>query len=244
MTGLGVGWLEPIEASTQRFLATVEAMTDEQLGGDSLVPPWTRGHVLAHVCRAGDSLVRLLTWARTGVETPQYASMEARAAEIEAGARRPVAEQLADVAASAERFAEAVRLLTPDAWQREVRPRTGELRTPETLVPMRLRELEIHHADLNAGYCFADIPEPAARWILDDIADAMIRSESGTPSLVLRATDSDFHRDLTGDRHAAAVEIAGPQADLLGWLSGRIPAEETALTAGRATPVPPAPTWI
>ncbi|MFE3192959.1 maleylpyruvate isomerase family mycothiol-dependent enzyme [Nocardia sp. NPDC059240] len=243
MTGKGVEWLAPIEASTRRFLATVEALPEEAVAGDSLIPPWTRGHVITHVCRASDSLVRLLTWARTGVETPQYPSMDARAAEIEAGAGRPPTVQAADVAASAERFAAAVHALTPEAWERQVRPRTGELRTPETLVPMWLRELEIHHADLNAGYSFGDIPWSAARWILDDIADALARRTSGAPALVLRASDSDFQRDLTGDGHAT-VEIVGTQADLLGWLSGRVPAEASGLTAGRADPVPAAPTWI
>ncbi|GAB2518160.1 maleylpyruvate isomerase family mycothiol-dependent enzyme [Nocardia heshunensis] len=243
MTGKGVEWLAPIEASTRRFLATVETLPEDAIAGDSLIPPWTRGHVITHVCRASDSLVRLLTWARTGVETPQHASMAARAAEIEAGAARPVAEQAADVAASAERFAAAVHALTDDAWERQVRPRTGELRTPETLVPMWLRELEIHHVDLNAGYSFSDIPWSAARWILDDIADALVRRESGKPALLLRATDSDFHRDLTGDR-GATVEIVGTQADLLGWLSGRVSAEASGLRAGRADAVPTAPTWI
>ncbi|MEC3918297.1 maleylpyruvate isomerase family mycothiol-dependent enzyme [Nocardia sp. CDC160] len=244
MTGKGVEWLEPIEASTRRFLATVETLTDAEIAGESLIPPWTRGHVIAHVCRAGDSLVRLLTWARTGIETPQYASMEVRAEEIEAGAGRPVAEQLDDLVASAQRFADAVRSLTPTAWNRAVRARTGELRTPEAIVPMRLRELEIHHADLNAGYSFSDIPEPAARWILEDMADAFARREHASPALLLRATDTDFCRDLTGDRRAATVEIAGAQADLLGWLSGRIPAERAGLTADRTGRIPPAPTWI
>ncbi|WP_433566255.1 maleylpyruvate isomerase family mycothiol-dependent enzyme [Nocardia sp. CA-151230] len=244
MAGKGAGWLEPIEESTQRFLATVDTLTDDRISGDSLIPPWTRGHVIAHVCRAGDSLVRLLTWSRTGVETPQYASMAARAAEIEAGAARPVAEQLADVAAGAQRFADAVRLLPAEAWERTVRPRTGEPRTPETLVPMRLRELEIHHADLNAGYSFSDIPESAARWILDDIADALSGRTPDGPALWLRATDSDFRRELRGEGHSAPIGISGTQADLLGWLSGRIPAAATGLIAAGADTVPPAPIWI
>lgn len=113
MTHKGVDWLAPIEASTRRFVTTVESLTDADLSGASLIPPWTRGHVITHVCRATDSLIRLLTWARTGIETPQYASMEARAAEIEAGAPRPVAIQLADLLETADRFADAVRALPP-----------------------------------------------------------------------------------------------------------------------------------
>ncbi|PSK28819.1 hypothetical protein C6575_24555 [Nocardia seriolae] len=113
VTHKGVDWLAPIEASTRRFVTTVESLTDADLSGASLIPPWTRGHVITHVCRATDSLIRLLTWARTGIETPQYASMEARAAEIEAGAPRPVAIQLADLLETADRFADAVRALPP-----------------------------------------------------------------------------------------------------------------------------------
>ncbi|MFI0999530.1 maleylpyruvate isomerase family mycothiol-dependent enzyme [Streptomyces galbus] len=232
-----VAALEPVAASTDRFVATVASLTDGQIAGATLVPPWTRGHVVTHVARATDSLCRLLDWARTGVETPQYASMDARAAEIEAGARRPVSELVADVRATAARFEEAVRALPPAAWHAEVRMRTGEWRTPATLVPTRLRELEIHHADLDAGYGFRDIPADAARWIVEDIAEALARRPH-TPPLRLETTDTGLVRRLgTG-----GPTVRGPQADLLAWLSGRSPG--TGLSASGAHGVPPAPYWI
>ncbi|MEU0738726.1 maleylpyruvate isomerase family mycothiol-dependent enzyme [Streptomyces sp. NPDC006134] len=177
-----LGILAPIAASTDRFVATVTSLTDAQVQGGTRVPPWTRGHVITHVARAADSLCRLPTWARTGVETPQYASMDARAAEIEAGAGRRVADLVADALGTAARFEEAVRTLPPAAWHAEVRMRTGELRTPATLVSTRLRELEIHHADLDAGYGFRDIPADAARWIIDDIAEALARRPDTPPA--------------------------------------------------------------
>ncbi|MCE3033353.1 maleylpyruvate isomerase family mycothiol-dependent enzyme [Streptomyces sp. CMSTAAHL-2] len=233
----GLGALDPITASTNRFVATVASLTDAQVAGDTLVPPWTRGHVITHVARATDSICRLLAWARTGVETPQYASMDARAAEIEAGARRPVADLVADVRDTAARFEEAVRTLPSVAWHTEVRMRTGELRTPATLVLARLRELEIHHADLDAGYGFSDIPVDAARWIIDDIVEALARRPE-TPALRLETTD-------TGLVHALGIDgpaVRGRQADILAWLSGRSPG--TALTASGADAVPAAPFWI
>ncbi|MFE2383603.1 DinB family protein [Streptomyces misionensis] len=64
------------------------------------------------------------------METPQYTSMDARAAEIDAGAGRAVA----DVRDTAARFETAVRALPPAAWSAEVRMRTGELRTPTALI--------------------------------------------------------------------------------------------------------------
>ncbi|MEU6480419.1 helix-turn-helix domain-containing protein [Streptomyces sp. NPDC047017] len=81
------------------------------------------------------------------------------------------------------------------AWHAEVRMRTGELRTPATPIPTRLRELEVHHADLDAGYGFSDVPADAARWIIEDIADALARRQD-TPPLRLAATDSDLVRTL------------------------------------------------
>ncbi|MFF9179593.1 hypothetical protein [Streptomyces misionensis] len=56
--------------------------------------------------------------------------MDARAAEIDAGAGRAVA----DVRDTAARFETAVRALPPAARPAEVRMRTGELRTPTALI--------------------------------------------------------------------------------------------------------------
>ncbi|MGV9357011.1 maleylpyruvate isomerase family mycothiol-dependent enzyme [Streptomyces misionensis] len=232
-----LGTLSPITASTNRFIATVASLTDAQVRDGTLIPPWTRGHVITHVARATDSLCRLLTWARTGVETPQYASMDARAAEIEAGAGRSVADLVADVRSTADRFETAVRALPPEAWRTEVRMRTGEPRTPTALISTRLRELEIHHADLNAGYGFSDIPADAARWIIDDIVEALTRRPE-TPPLRLEATDTGLVHVLgTG-----GPTVTGRQADILAWLSGR--SSGTRLTASGADKVPAAPFWI
>ena len=44
--------------------------------------------MLAHLARNADGCVNLLTWARTGIETPQYRSAEQRDADIAAGAGR------------------------------------------------------------------------------------------------------------------------------------------------------------
>ncbi|KIZ16125.1 hypothetical protein SNA_23215 [Streptomyces natalensis ATCC 27448] len=226
-----------VAESTARFMATLTALTDDRIGGPTLVPPWTRGHVITHVARATDSLCRLLAWARTGVETPQYASMEARAAEIEAGATRPVAALIADIADTAARFEEAVRSLPEAAWRAEVRMRTGELRTPASLIPTRLRELEVHHADLAAGYTFADVPPAAARWIIDDLVEALHRRDD-PPALRFAATDTALSHELA----PGGPLVTGPQSALLAWLTGRSPG--TGLTASGADEVPPAPYWI
>lgn len=232
--------LRPVVDSAARFAATVETLSDAGAREDSLVPPWTRGHVVTHIARATASLCRLLSWAHPGVETPQYASMEARAAEIEAGAARTVDALVADVRAASERFEAAVRALPAAAWRAEVRMRTGELRTPASLVATRLRELEIHHSDLDAGYTFADIPRETARWIIDDLLDAQAR-RAEVPALRIEATDTD----LAAGTGTGAPVVRGAQADLLAWLTGRSPgAGLTATGPSGPAPVPTAPYWI
>src|SRR5215472_4781932 len=90
-----------VEAATDLLLRSAEGVSDQQARQPSLLPGWSRGHLLTHVARNADSLRNLLVWARTGVETPQYRHPDERAEGIAAGAGRSAAELLADLAASA-----------------------------------------------------------------------------------------------------------------------------------------------
>jgi maleylpyruvate isomerase len=89
--------LDRLAAAADRVLVTATALSDAQAREPSLLPGWSRGHVLTHIARNADGLRNLLIWARTGAETPMYASAESRSADIEAGAGRPAAELAADV---------------------------------------------------------------------------------------------------------------------------------------------------
>ena len=60
-------------------------LTDTQIDGPSALPGWNRATLLTHLARNADALGNLLTWARTGVETPMYADPSSRAADIDAG---------------------------------------------------------------------------------------------------------------------------------------------------------------
>jgi len=99
------GQLARVGAATDRLLATAAALRDARAREPSLLPGWSRGHVLTHIARNADGLANLLRWAGTGRETPMYASAASRSADIEAGAGRPAAELTADVAGTAAAFA-------------------------------------------------------------------------------------------------------------------------------------------
>jgi maleylpyruvate isomerase len=151
--------MNQIDDGTRRLLDTAGAMSPEQIREPSLLPGWTRGHVLTHIARNADGLRNLLIWARTGTTTPMYPNAQAREDGIEAGAGRPPAEQVADLSESADAFrAEAMRL--PDAaWQVQVKTLNDPPFPAALVLSRRLVEVELHHVDLGAGYSAADWPE-------------------------------------------------------------------------------------
>ena len=115
-----LGLAEDVDRRHRRLLADAGPRR-RGVAAPSLLPGWTRGHVLTHVARNADGAVNLLTWARTGVETPQYASREQRRPTSRRARHAAAAEQLADLAAACARFAEAVAQMPAEAWAAEVR---------------------------------------------------------------------------------------------------------------------------
>ena len=51
--------LDRLAAATDRVLATATGMNEAQVREPSLLPGWTRGHVLCHLARNADGMV---TW--------------------------------------------------------------------------------------------------------------------------------------------------------------------------------------
>jgi len=136
--------LDRLAAASERLLATATALSDAQAREPSLLPGWTRGHVLTHIARNADGMVNLLSWARTGTETPMYASAESRNADIEAGAGRRAADLAADLRESAARFAAAAAVMPGDAWAARVRALRGPGFPALGVLDRRLSEVEIH----------------------------------------------------------------------------------------------------
>src|SRR5271154_1879554 len=115
-----------IDDATARLAEASEGLTDEEAAAPSLLPGWTRGHVLTHIARNADSLRNLLIWARTGVVTPQYTDAGEREQGIAAGADRRAADLLADLDASAAALAAEAESLRADDWAAEVRGLHGD----------------------------------------------------------------------------------------------------------------------
>jgi maleylpyruvate isomerase len=233
--------LELLAASTAAFADTAQSLSDGDVRAPSLLPGWTRGHVLAHVARNADSLVNLLTWARTGVETPQYASQEARDTAIEEGSRMSAAALAADNREAAARFASAAATLPLASWSNEIRWRNGPPRPASAILWARRREVEIHHVDLAAEYVPADWSAEFTTHALGEAAKHFSRLGAGP--FLLAGADSGARWRVAAPDAEPALTVSGTPSALLAWLIGR--SSGTALTTDPATArLPELPDWI
>ena len=149
---------DQVDAATQRLLDNARTLSEADLRAPSLLPGWTRAHVVAHVARNADAMRNVLAGARSGESRPAYASADAREAGIEQGAGLSAAELMADLAGSAMALRAVARQLPDEAWQFEVRMMDSALFPAAALLTRRLVEVELHHCDLGAGYSPADWP--------------------------------------------------------------------------------------
>src|SRR6187399_3262681 len=118
---------EWMDQGTRLLLATVDRLGDADFDAPSMLPGWTRRHVVAHVSNNAEAFRRAVHWARTGEETPMYASDESREAEIEQASRLPVADLRALLRGSAEALARDFDELPAEAWNHEVVNRQGRV---------------------------------------------------------------------------------------------------------------------
>jgi len=231
--------LTRIDEAGGRLAATAAALSEESLREPSLLPGWTRAHVLAHLVGNADGLRNLLIWAQTGVRTPQYASSAERDSQIEERSTLPRDELIAEIARSAAAFRDTARDLPDGAWTAEVRGLNGPPHPAWFTLRRRLAEIEIHHVDLDAGYGPADWPpefidemlyQVAGRLAGDPHAPAAIATDSGTGRQFLLAPDRPAELVITGPGHA-----------LLAWLLGRGGGD--GLAADPPGPLPPVPAY-
>lgn len=174
-------------------LKAAAGLTDDDLRAPSTLPGWSVGNLVAHIAANADALLNLVTWARTGVKTPMYASPEDRAKGIAKGDTLTPDEARAWLASSIASLAAGFESLSESHWRNEVVTAQGRT-VPATEIPwMRSREGLIHAVDLDRGVTFADLPE--------DFLDALIAEISAKRGL--------------GDLPE------GPKPEVAAWLAGR-----------------------
>jgi maleylpyruvate isomerase len=221
---------------TDLLLSTVRTLDDHAVRGPSHLPGWTRGHVLTHLARNADALANVAGSAVTGRITPMYVSIEARDADIEAGAGRPAADLEADVESSAERLLAQLAAVPPERADLEVPSGRGPVITAAAVPWVRTREVVYHHVDLDAGFTFADLPDALLRAGLLECPPRLADAAPGA-QLTCTLENGELLELTVGD---GAVPVRGHAADVLAWLTGR--GDGSTLETG-GEPLPALPSW-
>lgn len=202
---------------TAYFARKLNELDDDALRGPSLLPGWSRAHLVAHVGYNARALTRLCEWARTGVETPMYASTEQRNAEIERGASLPARALRFLFAHSEVHLNVEWRDLTDEAWGAQVRTAQGRVVPARETAWMRAREVWVHAVDLDNGGSYRDFPRGLLDRLADDVVGGWAR-RGETPDLVLEPTDRPEPVVLGAGE---GPHVRGTTADLVRWLTGR-----------------------
>ncbi|MEU9171517.1 maleylpyruvate isomerase family mycothiol-dependent enzyme [Streptomyces sp. NPDC048420] len=232
--------LESVRGATERLLTAAAKLDNASVTESSRLPGWSRGHVLAHLARNADALVNVLRGL------PMYPTGEARDADIERDAPRPLDVQLADLRDSAARFqAEGA---APADWSRTVELRNGVTDSASRVPFRRWVEVELHHVDLGIGYELEDLPEEFTYREIDFLAERF----AGHPSVPSTALVTDSGRVWTsgngfgtgnwttgGGAAGDATVVSGTPADLLGWLAGRRDGSALTVRGGALPSLPP-----
>jgi maleylpyruvate isomerase len=143
---------DELDMATQRLVDEARIMTRSDLQAPSLLPGWSRAHVLSHLARGADAMRNLLIGARAGRDRPAYASPQARNADIDTSAAAEAKDLVADLAGSAMALRTVARQLPDIAWRYQVRILDSPRFPASQLLARRLAEVELHHCDLGIGY--------------------------------------------------------------------------------------------
>ena len=248
--------LAALTDASAHLIATAEGLDDQAAREPSLLPDWTRAHVLSHTARNADALRNLLTWAATGVRSDMYPSQAARDQAIKEGAEADAARLAADLREACERFAEAAARLDPEHWAAEVERRIGGPQQASRIPWWRLEEVLIHHSDLDAGFTPAHWPAqftgPELNMVVARFNNPALIETS--PAFRLYAEDTDRKLAVRCEPAQAGIgdgvdpapsdipTIEGPEAALLAWMIGRTSGD--GLNVEPRGPLPALPVWM
>jgi maleylpyruvate isomerase len=204
-----------LDSATRRLVRSVDKMADEQWPQPSLLPGWSRAHVVAHLTLNAEGLAAAVEGVHEGRHVPMYRSQEARDGDItDLATKEPISTLRDRFFGATTAIGEAVEELADNLASVPIERVPGGRSFPASEVgSMRVREVEIHHADLALDYTAADWSSEFVVLLLDSRAAAY----DGTEGFTAHATDLD--RVWTFGSGGPTVSGAG--SALAWWTTGR-----------------------
>jgi maleylpyruvate isomerase len=203
-----------LESATRRLVRSVDAMADFQFAEPSRLPGWSRAHVVAHLTLNAEALAGALEGVREDRPVPMYASQEARDGDIDELSGLEPGRLRERFLASTTAVGHAVAELPHDLWGARIERTPGSERvfTAGRVGEMRVKEVEIHHADLDLDLTFADWSADFTTFLLDSLARVHVG-----PGFTANAVDLGRAWEF-GD---GGPTVSGPGSALAWWATGR-----------------------
>ncbi|MFF0264368.1 maleylpyruvate isomerase family mycothiol-dependent enzyme [Kribbella sp. NPDC004536] len=205
--------MNDVQAIADQLLALVAGLDEETARGDSVLPGWTRGHVITHIAYFSEAMTRQVEEALQGRLIEVYdGGRPARDAAIEAGADRPAPELRAHLTQAVTTLMSSWDKVSPTDWPLPILHRNSNLAAG---LQATWRELTIHTSDLNLGVTPATWSEDFCLHLLDFLRP---RTPENT-HLILQSPTTTWENG-TGTE----LKLKGTLTDLTAWYSGRTPA--------------------
>lgn len=207
-----------VQDATARYLRILDTLTEAGCRAPSVLPGWTRGHVVAHVALVGLAGAAALEAMRHGQDPYFYESPAHRAADIEDLATADLDRLRNSSLEAAGQFHEALDAVldrgvgTLAERRARVFPDSEATMDLHEVVLARWREVEIHHADLAGGYGPADWPTSFTDYLLG----VVIADRAPECDLLLVTPERDIPVGAPD-----GLRVEGMPSGLAWWLLGR-----------------------
>jgi maleylpyruvate isomerase len=202
--------LKDVRAMADRLLALTADLDEATARGDSVLPGWSRGHVITHIANFSEAMTRQVNEALQGRLVEVYdGGRPARDAAIEAGADRPAAELRTHLNEAVSTLLASWDKVGPTDWPLPILHRNSNLSAG---LQATWRELTIHTSDLNLAFTPADWSDDFCLHLLDFLRPR-------TPDnvhLILQAGETTWDNGTGED-----VTLQGTLTDLTAWYAGR-----------------------
>jgi len=149
--------IDSCRASHRDLLAAVASLTNDDFRSPSLLPRYSRGHVITHLANKTKAHVWLFGGPAAGEIRQLHPDRYDADLAADAGAARSAPELRSDLEHSFELLEAAWDALDDALWDQQGIMTAGP-RTMAEIIAHHLRNVEVHHVDLDIGYRVSDWP--------------------------------------------------------------------------------------
>lgn len=220
--------------ATQRLLGDTIAIDEDDWQQLTKLPGWTRAHVATHLAINADTMRGTVEGVLAAAPAPMYTAGAESDALVEQGSAQSALALQIELDRSAGQLNDAFNQLSPQQWDYRIGLRGGVVPI-RYLVLARLAEVVMHHVDLDVGFGLDELDAELARWLLEW---TVYRHVPGPDEPAMHiTTTSGFEAEVSDPGGRAAILVHGDDAQVAGWLAGRLPPDAVA-GAAQLGPLP------